>query len=54
MMVQLHTNHNYVNRTGVIDESPVHGRADVNPETAGLPPCDQETQIQKRSSDKEV
>ena len=32
MMVSLQKNCNCVNRAGVIDESPTHNRADVNPE----------------------
>ena len=32
MMVLLQENNNFVNKVGVIDKSPVHSRADVNPE----------------------
>ena len=31
-MVLLQENHNCVNRAGVVDEGPMHGRADVSPE----------------------
>ena len=32
MMILLRENHNCVNRAGVIDKGPTHGRADINPE----------------------
>ena len=31
-MILLQENHNCINRAGIVDESPVHGRADVSPE----------------------